>query len=100
MAMSRTGFMWRLAISVGIDLADFTFGRLLALVPWEEGVGTALLVALWGPMGLLYATELLDLTEQFDAFLPMATLIALMVGWREGVLFAPKTKLPKPEAPQ
>jgi hypothetical protein len=100
MAMSRSGFMWRLAVSVGIDLADFTFGRLLALVPWEEGVGTALLVALWGPMGILYATELLDFTEQFDAFLPMATIIALMVGWRQGLLFSPKTKLPNQGTPQ
>jgi hypothetical protein len=85
--MTRTGFFVRLAISVVIDLADFTIGRALIPIPWEEGVGALLLSLMWGPAGLLYLGELADMTEQFDAFLPLATLIGLYVGWREGHLF-------------
>jgi hypothetical protein len=97
MAMTQTGFFWRLAVSVAIDLADLTVGRLMPLIPWEEGVGAASMTVLWGPMGLLYAAELIDFTEQLDAFIPMATLIALLVGWRNGFLFPAKTKTPGTE---
>lgn len=90
--MTRKGFLWRLAVSVAIDIADFTIGRTMMLIPWEEGVGTAILVALWGPAGLLYLGELADFSEQLDGFVPMATIIALIVGWREGHLFPKKAK--------
>jgi hypothetical protein len=85
--MTRTGFWIRLGLSIAIDVLDFTVGRLLIPIPWEEGVGALILSLLWGPAGLLYLTELVDFTEQFDAFIPMATLIGLFVGWRQGFLF-------------
>lgn len=84
--MTRTGFFIRLALSLAIDIADFTIGRALFPVPWEEGVGAAILFLLWGPAGLVYLWELADLTEQLDGFIPTATLIGLYVGWREGHL--------------
>lgn len=97
--MTRTGFFIRLAASVAIDLADFTIGRALIPIPWEEGVGALILSLMWGPAGLLYLGELADLTEQIDAFLPLATLIGLYVGWREGHLFGgPRKPAPTPPA--
>ena len=91
--MTRTGFYLRLAASIALDLADFTIGRALFPVLWEEGVGTAITLALWGPAGLAYALEFADLTEQLDAFIPTATLIGLYVGWRKGFLFPARNSL-------
>jgi hypothetical protein len=83
--VTRTGFFIRLAISIALDLLDLTVGRALFAVPWEEGVGAALTTMLWGPSGIAYLLELFDVTEQIDAFFPMATLIGLWVGWRRGM---------------
>lgn len=89
--MTRTGYFLRLAFSVIIDVADFTLGRIPVFGSVTEGVGTIVLVALWGPAGLVNLWELADFTEQADAFIPTATLIALYVGWREGHLLGPKS---------
>jgi hypothetical protein len=88
--MTRNGFFLRLAASVAIDLFDMTVGRTMFIVPWEEGVGAVVLTLMWGPAGLLYLGELADFTEQFDGFIPLATLIGLYVGWKEGFLFGAK----------
>ena len=91
--MTRTGYFLRLALSIVIDLFDFTLGRVPIFGSVTEGVGTIVLLALWGPAGLAYLWELVDFTEQADGFVPTATLIALYVGWRQGHLTG-KTKLP------
>jgi hypothetical protein len=59
-----------------------------------EAGGAGLATLLWGPVGIAYLLELIDVTEQFDAFIPTATLIGLWVGWRRGLIFgrAPKTQ--------
>ncbi len=85
--MTRTGYFLRLAFSVVIDLFDFTLGRVPIFGSVTEGVGTIVLVALWGPAGLVNLWELFDFTDQADGFIPTATLVALYVGWREGHLF-------------
>ena len=82
--MTRQGYFWRLAISVIIDLADFTLGRIPILGTVEDGVGGIVATALWGRAGLAYFWELADITDQIDGFIPTATLIGLYVGWREG----------------
>lgn len=84
--MTRNGYFLRLAFSIVIDLLDFTLGRIPIFGSVTEGVGTIVLYGLWGPVGLANLWELLDFTEQADAFVPTATLIALFVGWREGHL--------------
>ena len=82
--MTRQGFFWRLAISVIMDPADFTLGRIPILGTVEDGVGGVVATALWGRAGLAYFWELADITDQIDGFIPTATLIGLYVGWREG----------------
>ncbi len=83
--MTRTGYFWRLAISIVIDIADFTLGRIPIFGTVTDGIGTIVLFALWGPAGLINAWELLDVTDQADGFIPTATLIALFVGWKQGI---------------
>jgi hypothetical protein len=84
--MTRRGFFLRLAFSIVIDVFDFTLGRIPIFGSVTEGVGTVVLYALWGPAGLVNLWELVDWTDQADAFVPTATLIALYVGWRQGFL--------------
>lgn len=92
--MTRTGFYARLALSVAIDLADFTLGRIPILGTVEDGIGGVALTMLWGRAGLAYFWELVDVTDQIDGFIPTATLIGLYVGWREGHLFGRKAIVP------
>ena len=73
--------MWglKLAVCILFDLIDFTLGRTLFIIPFGgELIGCALCAAMFGPSGLLYGLEALDVTEQIDGFIPTATIIALM----------------------
>lgn len=83
--MSPRGYLIRMAICVLADLFDLTAGRALFALPWEEGLSTAFFTLMWGPVGLLHLGELADLTEQFDAFIPTATLVGLIAGYQAGV---------------
>lgn len=85
--MTRRGYFFRLAFSIVIDIFDFTLGRIPIFGSVTEGVGTVVLYAMWGPAGLVNLLELFDFTEQADAFIPTATLVAVYVGWKEGHLF-------------
>ena len=97
--MTRTGYFARLAFSIVIDLFDFTLGRVPIFGTVNEGVSTIVLLAMWGPVGLLNLAELIDVTDQLDGFIPTATLIALFVGWREGHLTGkPRTAPNEPPA--
>ena len=84
-AMTRRSYYLKLAFSVVIDVLDFTLGRIPIFGSVTDGVGTLVLFGLWGPAGLVNAWELVDFTDQADGFIPTATLIALYVGWREGM---------------
>ncbi len=83
--MNRRTYFMKLAFSVVIDVLDFTLGRIPIFGTVTDGVGTLVLYAMWGPAGLVNAWELVDFTDQADAFIPTATLVALFVGWREGM---------------
>lgn len=96
--MTSRGFLFRLAFSVLIDAFDFTLGRLPVFGTVTEGVGAVALWAMWGPAGLAYFWELADFTDQADGFIPTATLIALYVGWREG-MFKGRSAPPAPPEP-
>jgi hypothetical protein len=68
----------KFAIAVVVDVLDMTVGRFLFVVPYSgEIIGTAVGVVLFGWKGLFYLVEIIDPTEQFDGFIPTATLIAL-----------------------
>lgn len=84
--MTRRGYFLRLAFSVAIDVLDFTLGRIPIFGSVTDGVGSIVLWALWGPIGLVNLWELVDITDQADAFIPTATLVALYVGWKQGLL--------------
>jgi hypothetical protein len=96
--MTRKGYFLRLAFSVVIDLFDFTLGRIPLFGTVNDGVATIVLFGLWGPAGLVNLWELIDITDQVDAFVPTATLIALYVGWREGHLIGKPRNTPAPSA--
>ena len=83
--MTRSGYFLRLAFSVLIDVFDFTLGRIPGFGTATDGVGTAVMFGMWGPIGLLNILEVLDVTEVFDGFIPTSTLVALYVGWKEGM---------------
>ncbi len=97
--MTRRGYWIRFAVSLAIDLLDMTFGRIPLFGSLGEGVGSLVLMALWGPAGLLYLGELADVTDQVDGFIPTATLIALIVGWRQGHILRRRTPESVREAP-
>jgi hypothetical protein len=84
--MTRRGFYIRLAISILIDVLNFTVGRVPIIGEGEDGVSALVLFLMWGPIGLLSLWELADVTEQIDALVPTATLIALYVGWKKGFI--------------
>jgi hypothetical protein len=93
--MNRRTYFLKLAFSVIIDVFDFTLGRIPIFGTVTEGVGTLVLYAMWGPAGLVNALEMVDFTDQVDSFIPTATLVALYVGWREGV-FRKGSAVPAP----
>lgn len=74
----------KFTITVMADLIDLTFGRLLIGVGIFGDVGGALInYLLWGPIGLFSIWEVVDVTEQFDGFVPSNTLIALAAHRRQ-----------------
>ncbi len=97
--MTRNGYFLRLGFSIVIDLFDLTLGRVPIFGSVTEGVGTIVLVAMWGPAGLANLWELADFTDQADSFIPTATLVALYVGWRQGHLFGGVKPASAPRAP-
>ncbi|HYD86354.1 MAG TPA: hypothetical protein VEA80_02665 [Vitreimonas sp.] len=95
--MTRRGYFLRLAFSMLIDVLDFTLGRIPIFGTVTDGVGTAVLFLLWGKAGLAYAWEVVDITDQLDGFIPTATLIALWVGWKQG-MFGRRSGVPSAPA--
>lgn len=83
--MTRRGYYIRLGICVAIDLFDLTFGRVPIFGSVTEGIGSLVLMLLWGPLGLTYLWEVADFTDQIDSFIPSATIIGLIYGWRHGM---------------
>lgn len=83
--MTRNGYFLRLAFSVIIDIFDFTLGRVPLFGTVTDGVGTAVMFAMWGPIGLINILEVIDVTEVFDGFIPTSTMVALYVGWKNGM---------------
>lgn len=97
--MTRNGYFLRLAFSIVIDIFDFTLGRIPMLGTATDGVGTAVMYAMWGPIGLLNILEVIDITDQIDGFIPTSTLVALYMGWKQGFLFGRSSGQANTETP-
>src|SRR5262245_1022132 len=97
--MTRRGFYIRLAISIAIDVLNFSpLGHIPIVGEGEDGVSALVLFLMWGPVGLISLWELADVSEIIDGLIPTATLIALYVGWKKG--FIGKANAPAtPEGP-
>ncbi|MGF1543562.1 MAG: hypothetical protein ACFB00_03505 [Parvularculaceae bacterium] len=67
----------RLALAISLDLIDFAFGRLPGVGTALDFIFAAIAFAVWGPAGLFALWEIVDPTNQLDAFVPTMTLIAL-----------------------
>jgi hypothetical protein len=91
--MTRNGYFLRLAFSVIIDIFDFTLGRVPLFGTVTDGVGTAVMFAMWGPIGLVNILEMIDVTEVFDGFIPTSTMVALYVGWKNGMFSKSSTNV-------
>ncbi len=84
--MTRRGYFIRLAISIVIDAFDLILGGIPGFGTVTDGVGAVVMFLLWGPAGLVYIWEVVDIVDPTDAIIPTATLIGLYVGWRSGML--------------
>jgi len=68
----------KFAIAIIWDILDFTIFRIPAFGTLADAISIPIAVALWGPMGIAASWELVDLTDQVDAFIPTITIIGLM----------------------
>lgn len=67
----------KLAISVVLDVLDFTIGRIPGFELAFDAFLAAAAVAMWGWPGLFALWEIVDPTGQADGFVPTMTLIAV-----------------------
>lgn len=67
----------KLALSVVLDIVDFTIGRIPGLEIIVDATLGVAAVAMWGWPGLFAFWELADPTGQIDGFAPTLTFIAL-----------------------
>lgn len=68
----------KLFFSIGWDIADFTIFRIPAFGTVADIFAIPVAIVLWGNTGLLYAWEVFDITDQFDAQIPTMTLIGIL----------------------
>lgn len=68
----------KLGVCIALDVFDFTIGRIPGVGVVTELMSAAVACAMFGKAGLWVAVELLDVTEQFDGFVPICTII----GWK------------------
>ena len=72
----------KLGICIGMDVLDFTVGRMLGFGIFFD-LGCAMIAtALWGKRGWWALLEGVDITEQIDGFIPTCTIIAL-TSWHD-----------------
>ena len=60
------------------DIIDGTIGRIPGLGTLLDIFGVYLAYQMCGPLGIAYAWEIIDLTDQLDGFVPTLTLLYLI----------------------
>jgi len=72
--------MFKMMIAGSFDLLDFLFGWVPGLGDLLDGLGIALAIFLWGPMGLIAAWELVVFGpgNMVDMWIPTLPLIGLV----------------------
>jgi hypothetical protein len=67
----------KLVLAIALDLFDFTLGRVMGFGTVTDFVFTAIAVAMFGWKGLFQLWETVEISDQFDGFVPTLTLLAL-----------------------
>jgi len=70
----------KFSISIIWDILDLTIGRIPIFGSFFDLVGGILAIILWGYEGILAFWELIDVTDQADAFIPTTTIIGI-ISW-------------------
>lgn len=73
-------WIFKMMIAVCFDIFDFVFGWIPGLGSVIDGVGIALAIFLWGPMGLISIWELIAFGpgNLIDMWIPTLTIIGLV----------------------
>lgn len=74
----------KLVISIIWDFLDFTVGRIPVFGTFFDLIGGVLAVLLWGGIGAIAFIEVIDITDQFDAQIPILTLCGIFTLARGG----------------
>ena len=75
--MSTKKTIGKLALSIAFDVSDFFVGRIPILGTFYDILGGLLGIWLWGYPGGLQFLEVIDITDQFDSFIPTVTLVGI-----------------------
>lgn len=71
--------LWlKFLIAIVWDILDLTIGRIPIFGSFFDFVGGILAIVLWGNAGIFAFWELIDFTEQLDAFVPTLTAIGVL----------------------
>ena len=83
--MSFGTVVMKLLFSLGYDAVDFFFGRIPGVGTIFDILGGFLGLWMWGVPGGLQFLEVLDITDQLDAFIPTMTLAGVISLLTRGV---------------
>jgi len=68
----------KLLASITFDVIDFFLGRIPIFGTIFDLLGGFLAMWLWGPVGALQFAEIIDITDQFDGFIPTVTIAGIL----------------------
>lgn len=73
-------------ISLIWDFLDLTIGRIPGFGTFFDIAGGLLAMMLWGTVGILAFAEVIDITDQIDAQLPIVTVCGILTLARSNIL--------------
>jgi hypothetical protein len=75
--------IFKLLFAIIFDAADCLIGRIPLFGTVFDILGVYLTFVLCGPLGITYAWEIIDITDQIDGFIPTMTLLYLISSMSE-----------------